>query len=63
MNCVDLLRLNGPMEAADVARELHLRLEYAYAELVREEARGNVEVRVLYAGRAHEHRLWAPVPQ
>lgn len=59
MNCVDLLRINGPMEAADIAYELHTRREFVYAELVREEARGSVEVRVMYPGRKHEHRLWA----
>jgi hypothetical protein len=62
MNCIDLLRINGPMEAADIARELRMRPEYAYAELVREEARGTVEVRVMYPGRKHEHRLWALRP-
>lgn len=61
MNCADLLRKLGPMEAAQVASIMRMPIEAVYTELVAQEARGNVEVRVLYAGRAHEHRLWAPV--
>lgn len=57
--CVDLLLRRGPMSALSVARELGIKSDEAYAELVHAEARGDVEIRCMDRDNQSATRLWA----
>lgn len=59
MSVLEILLRNGPMPAADVAEALGMPIEEVYQFLVRDEARGVVEVRSPHRDNQSVGRVWA----